>query len=111
MRDLSKKEEELRQRIYRLENSINDNKWKRVKKTFFILSAIVYVTIFVCNGMNCVQEFLWWILVAPIFAGILMFISVLVTLYIADGAMKDEKAIARLQGELDAIQSMKFNLL
>lgn len=106
MKDLSR-EEELRQQIHRLQDVNENKKWMRVKKTFFVLSPTVYLIAFMTDSMNSIQDYLEWIVVAPIFAGLIMFASVLISLYITNGAMQDEKHIARLQGELDAIQSMR----
>ena len=103
MRDLSR-EEKLSQRIYQLEEASEDDKWRRTKTTFFVLSAAVYLIAFMCDGMNCLQDYLLWILAAPISAGFIMFISFSVTFYMFAGAIGSVEQIARLQGELDAIK-------
>lgn len=106
MKELSR-EEKLRQQIYNFERIADDKKWRRVKKTFFVLSVVVYIAVFFLDGMNSIQDYLGWIIAAPISAGLIIFISTLVTLYITTGAMNDEKYLARLQGQLDAIQSTR----
>ena len=97
------REEKLRQEIYNFERIAEDRKTRRVKKTFFVLSAVVYLAAFMSGEMNSIQDYLGWIIAAPVAAGLLMFISLMVMLYITTGAMNDEKHIARLQGRLDEI--------
>ncbi len=104
---MQEREEKLKQQIAHLERINETKKGKRIRNTFFVLSAVVYFIAFVCDGMNSAQDYLLWILAAPVSAGILMFVSSLVMLYVISGAMNDEKYIARLKGELDAIQSIR----
>ena len=106
MKDLSR-EEELRQQIHRLQDINENRKWMRTKKTLFVLSATVYLAAFMTDSMNSIQDYLVWIVCAPVAAVFIMFVSVMVTLYIFSGALSDEKYVARLQGELDAIQSTR----
>lgn len=100
-------EEKLRQQIYHLREESEKRKWMRTKKTFLVLSGVVYLAAFMFREMNCVLDYLSWIVYAPIFAGLYMYISSLVLLHINRGSLEDEKTIARLQGKLDAIQSMR----
>lgn len=107
MRNLSR-EEELERRIYLLDKAVDDDKWKRTKTTFFVLSAAIYCIAFMSDRMECLQDFLGWIIIAPILAGVVMFVSVGVTMYMTTGAIQGVEKIAKLQGELDAIRSMKY---
>ena len=107
MKDLSR-EEKLERRIYLLEEASENKKWKRTKITFFVLSAVVYLIVFMNNGMNSIQDFLLWIVGAPLCAGFIMFISCLVLLYMTIGAVQENEEINRLKGELDAIRIMKY---
>lgn len=107
MSDLSR-EEELERRIYLLEEASDNKKWERTKRTFFVLSAVVYFIFFITGRMNSLLDFLGWIILAPICAGILMFISAIILIYMVNGAAQENKEIARLKGELYAIQSMKY---
>ena len=106
MKDLSR-EEELIQQIHRLQDANENRKWMRTKKTLFVLSAVVYLAAFMTDSMNSIQDYLVWIVCAPVAAALIIFMSVMVTLYISSGALSDEKHVARLQGELNAIQSTK----
>ena len=108
MRDLSR-EEELERRIYILDKDSDKDKWKRTKTTFFVLSAVVYFIFIMSDRMNSLLDFLGGIVVAPICAGFIMFISLCVTAYMSVGAIQSVEKIAKLQGELDAIRSMKFD--
>lgn len=103
MKDLSK-EENLERRIYLLEEASENKKWKRTKITFFVLSAVVYFIFIMSDRMNSLADVLGWIIVAPICAGFIMFVSVLVTAYMSSGATLEIKEIAKLQGELNAIK-------
>lgn len=104
----SSREEELERRIYLLDKAVDDEKWKRTKTTFFVLSAVVYFIAFMCEGMDSALDCLMWIVAAPICAGFIMFVSVAVTAYMSIGAIQGVEKIAKLQGELDAIRSMKY---
>lgn len=107
MKDLSK-EENLERRIYLLEEASENKKWKRTKITFFVLSAVVYFIFIMSDRMNSLADFLGWIIVAPICAGFVMFISCLVMAYMITGATRENEEINRLKGELNAIRSMKY---
>ena len=100
MKDLSK-EEILRQQISIMEDACEKRKWERVKKTFFVLSGVVYLIAFMCDGMKDIKNYLLWLLGAPIVAGFIMFISLIVLLYIIIGADEDNKAIAKLKARLN----------
>ena len=107
MRNLSR-EEELERQIYHLEEASEDKKWMRTKRTFFVLSAVVYFSFLMSDRMNSLLEFLAGVIVAPICAGFIMFISCLVDLYIIAGAVQENKEINLLKGELNAIRAMKY---
>lgn len=107
MKELSR-EEELERRIYLLEEASDNKKWKRTKITLFVLSAVVYLEFLRSDRMNSLLEFLAGIIIAPICAGILMFISAIILIYMVNGAAQENKEIARLKGELYAIQSMRY---
>jgi hypothetical protein len=110
MRNLSR-EEDLERRIYLLDKAVDDEKWKRTKTTFFVLSAVVYFTVLMSERMSSALDFLLWIVLAPICAGFIMFVSVAVTAYMSIGAIQGVEKIAKLQGELDAIRAMKYEKL
>jgi hypothetical protein len=108
MKDLSK-EEKLERQIRDMAEEYGDKKWMRVKRTFFATSAVIYFIVFVSGGMNCAQDYLRWILAAPISAGFVLFISYGVLFYMIHESMKEEKAIAKKIGELEAIKFSKYD--
>ena len=103
MKDLSRKDK-LRQQIFDMAKEYDDKKWKRVKRTFCVLSVAIYLLVFMNHGMNCAQDFLLWIPAAPVSAGIVMFVSYMVLFYIINESLKEEKAISKKTGELEAIK-------
>lgn len=113
MKDLSR-EEKLEQEILEMADACGDKKWMRVKRTFFILSGVVYSIELYCilkGGINDINIYaICGLLFAPLFiAGFIMFISSMVLLYIISGAMEDEKAIAKKIGELNGIKFGKYD--
>ena len=117
MKELSK-EERLNQRIAELEQLIemkcdeySNKKWLRVKRTLFILSGVVYLIVFILDGMNSIQDYLGWLISALTIAGFIMFISYLVMHYITANSMREEIEIAKMIGELNAVKSEKYNNL
>ena len=107
MKDLSKAER-LEQEILEMAEKCGDKKWLRVKRTFFVLSGVVYLVVFICGGMNNIKDFLLWLIGAPITATFIMFISSIILLHITTGAMEDEKAISKKIGELNAIKFSEY---
>ena len=103
------REEELEQQILKMAEEYGDRKWKRVKRTFFVLCGVIYLIAFMSGEMDCVQDYLRWILASPISAGLVMFVSYGVLFYMIDGSMKEEKAIAKKIGELEAIKFSKLD--
>ena len=104
---MKEREKLLRDLISRAENASEKKQWVRVKKTFFVLSGVVYFIVFVCDEMNSLVDYLGWLVAAPFMAGLIMYGSVLVTAYIHHGALEDAKFIASLNGELNA--TVRFN--
>ena len=72
-----------------------------------VFSGVVYLAAFIFDEINSVKEFLGWLIAAPFYAGLIMFGSALLLLYIHNGAMEDAKYIASLEGELNA--TFRFN--
>ena len=104
---MKERAEFLRGLILAREKACEKEKWLRVKKTFLVLSGAVYLLALEFGEMSGAKEYLGWLLVAPVLAGLIMFGSMLVLLYITSGVREEERYIARLEGELDAI--MRFN--
>ena len=117
MKGISKKER-LEQRIAELERqiSVKDNifdkeQGKRLKRTFFVLSGVIYLLVLYfgleLNKIN-IAYCLGWLVLSPIMAGGIMFISSMVLLHITNGAIYRTETIAKLKGELTAVKSMKY---
>lgn len=108
MKDLSK-EERLEQEILEMAEKCGDKKWLRVKRTFFILSGVIYLIELYCvlkvgiSDIN-IDTICGFLFAPPFVAGFIMFISYGILFYIIDGSMKEEKAIAKKIGELNAIK-------
>lgn len=99
---MKEREELLRQLISRAEATSEKRKGKRVLRTFLVFSGVVYLAAFAFGEMDSIKDYLAWLVVAPIFAGLIMFGSALLLLYIFHGALEDAKYIASLNGELNA---------
>jgi hypothetical protein len=113
MEDLSR-EEKLEQEILEMAENCGDKKWLRVKKTFFVLCGVIYLIelycVLKCGTSDINIGTICGLLFAPLFAaGFIMFISYGILFYIIGGAMKDEKAIAKKIGELEAIKFSKYD--
>lgn len=109
MDELSR-EEQLKRRIHEKKKACEREKGLRVKRTFLFLSVGIYVIAFMEGAIRgSITDYLMWILLAPIMAGITMFISALVLLHILIGAIGDATSIAKLEGELNAIKYSKWN--
>lgn len=111
MKDLSKAER-LEKEILEMAEKCGDKKWWRVKRTFFVISGVIYLIELCCalsGGISDINiDTICGLLLAPPFAaGFIMFISYGVLYYIIDGSMKEENAIAKLEGELNAIKLSK----
>ena len=72
MKDLSR-EEKLEQQILEMADACGDKKWLRVKKTFFVLSGVIYLITLIYGGIGGIKDCLWLLLIAPFAAGFIMF--------------------------------------
>lgn len=115
MKDLSR-EERIDREIVRLEQLIakkdydfDKEQGKRIKRTFFVASAVIYLIAFMNDAMNHWKDFLEWILVAPMMSGAIMFVSFGVCFYIMNGAIRRVETIAKLEGELNALKFSKYD--
>ena len=118
MKDLSR-EERLNQRIAELERQIyvkddafDKEQGKRCKRTFLVLSGVIFLSALYFGlelKMIDISYCLMWLVLAPISAGVMMYISLLITLYIYTGATRRVETIAKLKGELNTLKSEKNN--
>ena len=110
----SSKEEMLEQEILKMAEKCGDKKWLRVKRTFFIMCVPIYL-IELCfvlkSGLSGIDidDICGLLFAPPVAVGSILFICYGILFYIIDGAMKDENAIAKKIGELNAIKFNKFN--
>ena len=138
MKNLSKAErlnqriEELERQIYVKDNIFDKEQGKRVKRTFFVVCGVIYILflgfalasdtntsfINITSDMNTMEiiETIFSVIFFLTFgvgflAGFIMFISYGVWFYIDNGAMKRVETIAKLEGELNAVKSEKYNNL
>ena len=105
---MKEREELLRHIISKAKDACDEKKWLRVKKTFLIFSCVVYLAAQFFGEMSNIKEYLGWLIAAPVIAGLIMFGSALLLLYIHNGAVEDQKYIASLEGELNA--TVRFNV-
>jgi hypothetical protein len=104
---MKEREELLRQIISRAKDACEKKQQKRVIRTFLVFSGVVYLAAQYFGAMSSIKEYLCWLIVAPILAGLIMFGAILLLLYITSGALEDAKYIASLEGELNA--TIRFN--
>lgn len=110
MKDLSR-EEKLRQQLLEKAYEYGDKKWMRVKRTFFVLSGVIYLPLLyaILKGeISGIKDIFYVLVCPPVLAGFIMFIAYGILFYIIDGTMKYEKDLARLQGRLDEIEFNKY---
>ena len=109
---MKEREEELRRIIRERVNECDENKWMRVKRTFFALSGGVYL-LALFYGLESdkididIEYLVSWLIVAPILAGFIFIISYGILHYMIAGALEEEKTIARLVGKLEGIEEVK----
>lgn len=111
MKDLSKEERiaKLERLIHEKDDAFDREQGKRVKRTFLVLSGIIYLAAFMSDKTSGIDDYLRWILAAPIMSGLIMFVSYGVWAYVIHGALKRAETIAELKGELIAIKLSKYN--
>ena len=135
MKDLSKEErlnqriEELERKIYVSDNIFDKEQGKRCYRTFFVVCGVIYFLLFYfaldgdinisninIGDMNAFEiiENIFYLIFGLTFgvgfvAAVIMFIAFGITLYITNGAIKRAETIAKLEGELNAVKSEKYN--
>lgn len=126
MKDLSREEkleqrvEALEREIWRMADKCGDNKWKRVKRTFFVLSLVMLYVFYEndyisslfendVNILNILHSLITIIFGVGFAAGLVMFVAYGILFYIIDGSLKEEKAIAKKIGELETIKFSKYD--
>jgi predicted membrane channel-forming protein YqfA (hemolysin III family) len=99
------REQELERLIYEKANTYSEKKWLRLKRTFFVLSGVIYI-LSIYHGLKSdkididIGYWLSWLGIAPVLAGFILLISYGVLCYIITNSMEEEKEIAELKGKL-----------
>ena len=112
MNDLSK-EERLEQLILKKAEKYGENKWLRIKRTFFIICGALYLIELYFVLMYGISEIdieaiLGFLFIPPFVAGFIMFISLGVWSYVLDKTVKERIEIAKLEGRLEEIKFGKY---
>ena len=94
------RQQELRKQLAEYEEMFEKRKRKRTAKTFFGLCIAFYILGILLGEIG----FLEGIIVAPVFATIYMFVSVLVFLPIMTGSTNEAVTIERLKTELRLLE-------
>ena len=106
MNELSR-EEQLRKQIEEMKEASEKRKWRRTKKTFFIITGAVYLIAFICGEISDIKTFLSVLIAAPMMAGFIMYAFILILACLTTGMPNTDKAIAKLEAELNAIMADK----
>lgn len=111
MKDLSR-EEELKRLIYEKTEACGEKNWLRIKRTFFIFSGVIYLVVLYIGlefKIIDIDFLLFWLVISPVLAGGIMFISYFGILhYIITNALEDARNVGRLEGELYAVRQSKY---
>lgn len=105
-------EEQLRQLIFKKDDELDKEQSSRVIKTFLVLSICIYLIALYLGyefKMIDIKYCLYWLVLAPISAIIVLIISYGILCYIISGAMNRSSTIGELKGELNAIKYNKRN--
>ena len=97
MRDLEI-EKELERLIYERAEACSEKKWVRLKRTFFVLSGVLYLAALYLGKMSTIKDYLLGLVAAPILAGFVLLISYGILYYMITNSMEEEKEIAELKG-------------
>ena len=98
MKDLER-EKELEQLIYEKANACSEKKWVRIKRTYFVLTGVLYLIMLRLIEINNVEDFFSWLVSAPVLAGFILLISYGILYYMITNSMEEEKEIAELKGK------------
>ena len=104
----------MEQEIVKMAEEYGDKKWSRCKRTFFVISGVLYLFEIYLLIKGSISDISFDIICALIFsplvaAGFIMLISCGIMFYITNGAMEDEKHLAKKMGELNAIKFIEHS--
>ena len=99
MKDLAR-EKELERLIYEKTEKSEKKKWVRLKRTYFVLTGVLYLIMLRLIKISDLEDFLSWLVSAPVLAGFILIISYGILCYIITNSMEEEKEIAVLKGKL-----------
>ena len=109
MKDFSREERiaQLEKLISEKDDSFDEEQGKRVKRTFLVLSGVIYLIAFMCGEISGIW-YLKWLIIAPIMSGIIMFVSFGICYYIMSGAIRRAETLAELKGRLYELKYGKY---
>lgn len=102
MKDLAR-EKELERLIDEKANAYSEKKWVRLKRTFFVLSGVIYLIALYWgleDDIIDIKYLLSCLVASPVMAGFILLISYGILYYIITNSMEEEKNIAELKGKL-----------
>lgn len=98
MKDLTR-EKELERLIYEKVEACSEKKWVRLKRTYFVLTGVLYLIMLRLIEISDIEDFLSWLVSAPVLAGFILIISYGILYYMITNSMEEEKEIAELKGK------------
>lgn len=98
MEDLER-EKELERLIYEKVEACNEKKWMRLKRTYFVLTGVLYLITLRIIEISNIEDFFSWLVSAPVLAGFILLISYGILYYMITNSMEEEKEIAELKGK------------
>ena len=96
------REVELERLIYEKAEACSEKKWVRLKRTYFVLTGVIYLIALYCGldyKIITIKYCLSWLIASPVLAGFVMLISYGILYYMITNSMEEEKEIAELKGK------------
>ena len=93
------REEELERLIYEKAEACNEKKWVRLKRTYFVLTGVLYLIMLWFIEISDMGDFFGWLVSVPVLAGFILIISYGILYYMITNSMEEEKEIAELKGK------------
>ena len=109
MRNLAR-EAELERRILKMAEEHGERKWRRIKRTFLVLSGGIYLLALYLglkSGIVDIKYLLTWLCASPILAGFIFLMALGVLYHILDNTVKERIVIAKLEGQLLQMKSIE----
>ena len=97
---MSKREEELERQMLEKAHIYGEKRWKRIKITFFVLWAGIFLMILINGGLDSISDMLWMLGITAPMSVAVMFISYGVLYYIITRDIEEIKELYQLKGQL-----------